>query len=194
MSDPETDPMADYERLRGDAGTVFSLPLDRKVAVAVAGLATAASFGPVITAQSAEVRALENGPGAALNIVGGVSILLGVVLMFIGGTALVAQRYYVGQAVAEEERLKWFLRIEDLWMWVLTLGTIITVLCMSLMVPAALSLGSPEAVSDAGFGIYSEFDPLPFVIGAWLVSALAGGALAVVGGSWLWVRYSLRRG
>jgi hypothetical protein len=73
MSDPETDPMADYERLRGDAGTVFSLPLDRKVAVAVAGLATAASFGPVITAQSAEVRALENGPGAALNIVGGVS-------------------------------------------------------------------------------------------------------------------------
>lgn len=194
MSDPETNPMADYERLRGDAGTVFSLPLDRKVAVAVAGLATAASFGPVITAQSAEVRALENGPGAALNIVGGVSILLGVVLMFIGGTALVAQRYYVGQAVTEEERLKWFLRIEDLWMWVLTLGTIITVLCMSLMLPAALSFGSPEAVSDAGFGIYSEFDPLPFVIGAWLVSAIAGGALAVVGGSWLWVRYSLRGG
>ena len=191
MSDSETDSMAAYERLRGDAGTLFSLSLDRKVAVAVVGLGVAAMFGPVLSMQSDAVRTLEGGPGASLNIVGGIAVLLGVASMFSGAAALVYQKYHVGRRVSDEERMEWHLRIEDLWMWVLMLGVVITGLCMALVTPSALSLTSPEAVSDAGFGIYTEFDPLPVVIGAWAVSGIAVGALLIVVLGWLWVRFSL---
>ena len=191
MTDSDTDSAVDYERLRGEAGGVFPISIDRKVTIAVGGLALAALFGPVVASQSAEVRALENGPGAALNIVGGMAVLLGVVSISVGAAGLVCQRYYVGQQVTGTERIKWFLRVEDLWTWLLLLGTLITALCMSLILPAALSFSSPEAVSGAGFGIFREFDPLPVVISAWAVSAVAAGALVVVAGGWLWVRRTL---
>lgn len=186
MTDSD-DPTAEYERLRGEAGDLFPVSLDRKVGVAATGLTLAASFGPAVAAQSADVRALEGGPGAPLNIVGGIAVLLGVVLLFVGAAALVSQRYYVGQHVDDEDGLKYFLRLEDLWMWLLLLGFSITTFCMLLILPATLSLVSAEGVSGAGFGIYSEFDPLPVVIGAWTVSAVAAGALVTLVAGWLWV-------
>ncbi|ERH10633.1 MAG: hypothetical protein J07HX64_02410 [halophilic archaeon J07HX64] len=193
MTNSETDPMAEYEQLRGEAGDLFPVSLDGKVLTAVVGSAMAALFGPLLAVQSSKVRALEGGPDASLNVVGGIPVLLGVVLMFVGGGGLVYQKYYVGQQVEDEDRMEWFIRVEDLWMWTLTVGVILTVLCLLLLVPGAFSLLSPETVSDAGFGIYGAFDPLPITFGAWLVSGISAGSALVLGLSWLWVNRTLRR-
>ena len=193
MANSETDPMAEYERLRGEAGDLFEISLDKKVLTAVVGSAIAALFGPLLAVQSAEVRALDGGPGASLNIVGGIPVLLGVVLMFIGGGGLVYQKYYVGREVEDEDRMEWFIRVEDLWMWTLTVGVLLSVLCLLVLVPGALSVLSPETVSDAGFGIYGEFDPLPITFGAWLVSGISAGTALVLGFGWLWVNWTLQR-
>ncbi len=193
MANSETDPMAEYERLRGEAGDLFSISLDRKVLTAVVGSALAALFGPLLAVQSSEVRALEGGPGASLNIVGGIPVLLGVVLMLVGGGGLVYQKYYVGREVEDEDRMEWYIRFEDLWMWTLTVGVLLVGLCLLVLVPGALSLLSPETVSDAGFGIYGAFDPLPITFGAWLVSGISAGTALVLGVSWLWVSVTLRR-
>jgi len=193
MSNSETDPMAEYEQLRGEVGDLFTVSLDGKVLTAVVGSAIAALFGPLLAVQSAEVRALEGGPDASLNVVGGIPVLLGVVLMLVGGGGLVYQKYYVGREVKNEDRMEWFIRVEDLWMWTLTVGVLLVVLCLLLLVPGALSLLSPETVSDAGFGIYDGFDPLPVTFGAWLVSGISAGTALVLGVSWLWVNRTLRR-
>lgn len=193
MTNSETDPMAEYEQLRGEVGDLFPVSLDGKILTAVVGSAMAALFGPLIAMQSSEVRALEGGPGEALNVVGGIPVLLGVVLMFVGGGGLVYQKYYVGREVEDEESMEWFIRVEDLWMWTLTVGVLLVVLCLLLLVPGAFSLLSPETVSDAGFGIYGAFDPLPITFGAWLVSGISAGTALALGVGWLWVNRTLQK-
>jgi hypothetical protein len=131
----------EYERAKATVNRTFAMPIRTKIAMAIAGLLVTLPVAPAIVLRRNLIVAYEGTD--TLELVLGRLALLGMATVFLAGLLLIRQRRVLLGGSLSAERARKLLRIEDLLMWFVMLGSLFGLLAAGL---ACLGLVYPEGV------------------------------------------------
>lgn len=166
---------SEYERTKAVVRRTFPMSLRWKVRTAILGLLVTALIAPAVSLRQAFILELEGTETFRLEI--GKLAMLGILTTLGAGLLLVKQEYVLTQGSVTAERARRLVRIEDLLMWFVLLGTVFTVLSTVLVVVGVVSTEAIERLYGASVRVYRPSDAAG--VDVRLVSGLGPG-LAIV--------------
>jgi len=131
----------EYERAKATVNRTFAMSIRTKIAVAIVGLLVTVPVAPAIVLRRNLIVAHEGTD--TLELVLGRLALLGMATVFLAGLLLIRQRRVLLGGSLSAERARKLLRIEDLLMWFVLLGSVFGLIAAVL---AGLGLVYPGAV------------------------------------------------
>lgn len=175
-----------YEQAELTVRRVIPLSLDRKIALAVLGLCSAALLAPALYHRRETIRALEGTESLAETLSPALCVLvtIGLVTTFGAGAVLVRQSAVAQRRALTPEQARRLVRIEDMLMLFVLQGLLFIVVPTTLAVAGAVSTGAVSSFYDQGVVIYQTDGPVD--VDARLVSTLGVSLAAVL--AFLWRR------